>query len=58
MARSLRRAETIAIAMDVKGFGLAKTRTYFSEYPSWIPGKIFGWASIAIAVVLMATVWL
>jgi energy-coupling factor transport system permease protein len=58
MARSLRRAETIAVAMDVKGFGLSKERTYFKEYPSWIPGKIFGWASVAIMIGLLSTFWL
>ena len=52
VTRSLRRAQTIAVAMDVKGFGLSDKRTYFTQYPSWLPGKIFCWASAAIVIAL------
>lgn len=58
VARSLRRAETIAIAMDVKGFGLSGVRTYFTQYPTWLAGKIFGWASVVVAIALLLTIWL
>lgn len=57
VVRSLRRAETIAVAMDVKGFGLSDKRTYFTEFPSWPAGKVFGWASLVLMIVLCLTVW-
>jgi energy-coupling factor transport system permease protein len=53
VVRALKRAETIAVAMDVKAFGLSDERTYFTDLPQWRPGKVFGWASVAALVVFI-----
>jgi energy-coupling factor transport system permease protein len=53
VVRVLRRAETIAVAMDAKGFGLSDERTYFTQYPRSLSGTVFGWASVAALVLFI-----
>ncbi|MBI2756540.1 MAG: energy-coupling factor transporter transmembrane protein EcfT [Chloroflexi bacterium] len=50
VARSLRRAETLACAMDVKGFGMAPHRTYFKEVEWWRPGQVFAVLSVGATI--------
>lgn len=46
----LRGAQTQAMALDIRGFGAHKTRTYFRAQPSSRAGTVFGWACLILGV--------
>jgi energy-coupling factor transport system permease protein len=49
----LRRGETQAMALDIRGYGAHKTRTFLRPMPSSLAGRIFGWSLFILAVVYL-----
>ena len=49
----LRRGETQAMALDIRGYGAHKDRTFLRPMPTSKPGRIFGWVVFVAAVVYM-----
>jgi energy-coupling factor transport system permease protein len=49
----LRRGETQAMALDIRGYGAHKTRTFLRPMPTSRPGRIFGWIVFVAAVAYM-----
>jgi energy-coupling factor transport system permease protein len=49
----LRRGETQAMALDIRGYGAHKTRTFLRPMPSSLAGRIFGWSVFILAVVYL-----
>ena len=49
----LRRGETQAMALDIRGYGAHKHRTFLRPLPSTRAGKIFGWTIFVAAVVYL-----
>jgi energy-coupling factor transport system permease protein len=46
----LRRGETQAMALDIRGYGAHKHRTFMRPMPSTRAGRIFGWAVFVAAI--------
>ena len=46
----LRRGQTQAMALDIRGYGAHKTRTFLRPIPSSMAGRVFGWTCFALAV--------
>ncbi|MQA84039.1 MAG: hypothetical protein GEV03_05245 [Streptosporangiales bacterium] len=46
----LRNGQTQAMALDIRGYGAHKTRTFMRESPSSRAGKVFAWTFFAISV--------
>ncbi|MGH8867483.1 MAG: energy-coupling factor transporter transmembrane component T family protein [Actinomycetes bacterium] len=51
----LRNGQTQAMALDIRGYGAHKTRTYMRPVPDSTAGKVFGWVFFALSVVYL--VW-
>ena len=51
----LRNGQTQAMALDIRGYGAHKTRTYMRPVPQSTGGKVFGWAFFGLSVVYL--VW-
>jgi energy-coupling factor transporter transmembrane protein EcfT len=49
----LRRAQTQAMALDIRGYGAHKGRTFLRVLPQTRAGMIFGWACIIFGVVYL-----
>ena len=49
----LRRGETQAMALDIRGYGAHKTRTFMRPMPSSVAGRVFGWTLFVLAVVYL-----
>lgn len=56
LVNGLRKSETTSIAMDSRGFGLYKTRTYIDEF-SWTRSGIVLVVAVCVLVVLLGYVW-
>jgi energy-coupling factor transporter transmembrane protein EcfT len=50
----LRRGETQAMALDIRGYGAHKHRTFMRPMPSTRAGRIFGWTVFILAAVYLA----
>jgi energy-coupling factor transporter transmembrane protein EcfT len=46
----LRRGQTQAMALDIRGYGAHKNRTFLRPLPSSTGGRIFGWAVFIIGI--------
>ena len=46
----LRRGQTQAMALDIRGYGAHKNRTFLRPMPSSTAGTIFGWTCLAIGL--------
>lgn len=46
----LRNGQTQAMALDIRGYGAHKTRTYMRPMPSSRGGRIFGWVFFVVSV--------
>jgi energy-coupling factor transporter transmembrane protein EcfT len=46
----LRRGQTQAMALDIRGYGAHKTRTFLRPIPSSSAGRVFGWTCFVLAV--------
>jgi energy-coupling factor transporter transmembrane protein EcfT len=46
----LRNGQTQAMALDIRGYGAHKTRTFMREQPDSRSGRIFGWTFLAISI--------
>jgi energy-coupling factor transport system permease protein len=46
----LRNGQTQAMALDIRGYGAHKTRTYMRPMPSSRGGRIFGWVFFVISI--------
>ena len=46
----LRRGQTQAMALDIRGYGAHKTRTFLRPIPSSTTGRVFGWTCFGLAV--------
>lgn len=55
LVMGLRNGQTQAMALDIRGYGAHKTRTYMRPVPSSRAGKVFGWAFFVFSVVYL--VW-
>jgi energy-coupling factor transport system permease protein len=51
----LRNGQTQAMALDIRGYGAHKTRTYMRPVPQSTGGKVFGWVFFALSIVYL--VW-
>lgn len=49
----LRNGQTQAMALDIRGYGAYKTRTFMREVPKHRAGDIFAWIFFALAVVYL-----
>jgi energy-coupling factor transport system permease protein len=49
----LRRGQTQAMALDIRGYGAHRQRTFMRPLPSTISGRIFAWTFFAISVVYL-----
>src|ERR671914_321224 len=47
----LRRGETQAMALDIRGYGAHKTRTFLRPIPYTRAGRIFGWVTFIVCTV-------
>ncbi|MQA79099.1 MAG: hypothetical protein GEV10_11595 [Streptosporangiales bacterium] len=50
----LRNGQTQAMALDIRGYGAHKTRTYMRPMPSSTGGRIFAWTFFAISLAYLA----
>lgn len=50
LVMGLRRGQTQAMALDIRGYGAHKTRTFMRTLPSSRVGRIFGWVCLIAAV--------
>lgn len=50
----LRNGQTQAMALDIRGYGAHKSRTYMRALPSSTSGRVFGWAFFAISIAYLA----
>jgi energy-coupling factor transport system permease protein len=50
---SLRRGQTQAMALDIRGYGAHKQRTFLRPMPTSRAGRIFGWVCFIAAVVYL-----
>jgi energy-coupling factor transport system permease protein len=50
----LRNGQTQAMALDIRGYGAHKTRTFMRPMPSSTFGKVFGWTCLAVGVGYLA----
>lgn len=51
----LRNGQTQAMALDIRGYGAHKTRTYTRTLPSSAVGRVFGWAFFVAYLALQFT---
>ncbi len=49
----LRNGQTQAMALDIRGYGAHKTRTFMRPLPDSKSGRIFGWTFLAISIAYM-----
>ena len=49
----LRRGQTQAMALDIRGYGAHKTRTFLRPMPQTTAGKIFGWTVFIVGIVYL-----
>lgn len=49
----LRNGQNQAMALDIRGYGAHKTRTFMRPMPDSRAGKIFGWSFLALSIVYM-----
>lgn len=49
----LRNGQTQAMALDIRGYGAHKTRTFMREVPQHRGGEIFAWVFLALAVIYL-----
>lgn len=49
----LRKAQTTAVALDMRGFGASRRRTFVRELREPVLGKVIGWASLVLAAVFV-----
>jgi energy-coupling factor transport system permease protein len=50
----LRRGQTQAMSLDIRGYGAHKTRTFLRPLPQSRAGKIFGWSVFILGIVYLA----
>jgi energy-coupling factor transport system permease protein len=50
LVMGLRRGQTQAMALDIRGYGAHKTRTFLRPMPTSRAGRIFGWTCFILAV--------
>jgi energy-coupling factor transport system permease protein len=50
LVMGLRRGQTQAMALDIRGYGAHKTRTFLRPMPTSRAGRIFGWTCLILAV--------
>jgi energy-coupling factor transport system permease protein len=53
LVMGLRRGQTQAMALDIRGYGAYKHRTFLREMPQSSAGKVFGWTCLVAAVVYL-----
>lgn len=49
----LRNGQTQAMALDIRGYGAYKTRTFMREVPKHRAGEIFAWVFFAISIIYL-----
>lgn len=49
----LRRGQTQAMALDIRGYGAHKQRTFMRTLPSSTAGRVFAWAFFAVSIVYL-----
>jgi energy-coupling factor transport system permease protein len=54
---SLRNGQTQAMALDIRGYGAHKTRTFMRPAPHSRAGTIFGWAFFIFSILYLVNVW-
>lgn len=50
LVMGLRRGQTQAMALDIRGYGAHKQRTFIRPLPQSSAGKVFGWTCLILAV--------
>ena len=53
LVMGLRRGQTQAMALDIRGYGAYKERTFLRPMPQTRGGKIFGWTCFVASVVYL-----
>jgi energy-coupling factor transport system permease protein len=53
LVMGLRRGQTQAMALDIRGYGAHKQRTFLRPLPDSVAGKVFGWTCFTLAVVYL-----
>lgn len=53
----LRNGQTQAMALDIRGYGAHKTRTFMRPAPHSRAGTIFGWAFFIFSIIYLIVVW-
>jgi energy-coupling factor transport system permease protein len=53
LVMGLRRGQTQAMALDIRGYGAHKTRTFLRQMPTSRAGRIFGWTCFIVAIVYL-----
>jgi energy-coupling factor transport system permease protein len=51
----LRRGQTQAMALDIRGYGAHKRRTFLRPMPQTRAGKIFGWSVFVLGIAYLVT---